>query len=184
MFEIEMDDEMEDFEEISMDDEEDDDDDEDDDTDTDATTVTPLAGIVLLSGYLPHASAFHITPGLENTPIFHGHGTLDPLVKLEAANESQSTLIEQHGATNYTLKTYQGLAHSINPQELADVLDFLRKVLPPNEECRIKLKDPRDMSIKELKAAIGKAGLGNRAVGFMEKREFVELLQSFRQGKL
>jgi len=46
------------------------------------------------------------------------------------------------------------------------------------------LKDPRDMSIKELKAAIGKAGLGNRAVGFMEKREFVELLQSFRQGKL
>ncbi|KAL7434922.1 hypothetical protein ACHAXH_006036 [Discostella pseudostelligera] len=155
-----------------------------DDTDTDATTITPLAGIVLLSGYLPHASAFHIAPGLENTPIFHGHGTLDPLVKLEAAKESQSTLIEQHGATNYTLTTYPGLAHSINPQELADVLDFLRNVIPPNDSCKIKLKDPTEMSIKELKAAIGKAGLGNRAVGFMEKREFVELLQLFRQGKL
>jgi lysophospholipase II len=31
-----------------------------------------LAGIVVLSGYLPHAKQFQITPGLENTHIFHG----------------------------------------------------------------------------------------------------------------
>jgi lysophospholipase-2 len=158
------------------------------DTNDDATTTITnptLAGIVILSGYLPHASAFRVTPGLESTPIWHGHGTIDPLVKIEAAKESQSTLMTQHKVTNYTLQSYPGLAHSINPQELSDVLTFLRKVLPPNDTYKIKLKDPVDMSIKELKAAISKAGLGHRAVGFMEKREFVELLRQFRQqGKL
>ncbi len=152
---------------------------------TTTTTIAPLAGIVLLSGYLPHLSAFRVTPGLENTPIWHGHGTVDPLVKIEAARESQSTLMsEQHGATDYTLQCYPGLAHSINPQELSDMLVFLRKVLPPDDNHKIKLKDPSDMSIKELKHAIARAGLGERAVGFMEKRDFVELLQQFRQGKL
>lgn len=154
-------------------------------TTTTTNAITPLAGIVILSGYLPHASAFHITPGLESTPIWHGHGTVDPLVKIDAARESQSTLMsEQHGATNYTLQCYPGLAHSINPQELSDVLDFLRKVLPPNDAYKVKLKDPSDMSIKELKHAIVQAGLGKRAVGIMEKREYVDLLHQFRQGKL
>ncbi len=152
---------------------------------TTTTTIPPLAGIVLLSGYLPHASAFRVTPGLESTPIWHGHGTIDPLVKIEAAKESQSTLMsEQHKATNYTLQCYPGLAHSIHPQELSDMLVFLRTVLPPNDKYKIKLKDPADMSIKELKHAIAQAGLGKRAVGFMEKRDFVELLQQFRRGKL
>lgn len=32
----------------------------------------PLAGIVVLSGYLPCAQRFRIAPGLESTPIFHG----------------------------------------------------------------------------------------------------------------
>jgi predicted esterase len=31
-----------------------------------------VAGIVVLSGYLPCAKQFRISPGLEGTPIFHG----------------------------------------------------------------------------------------------------------------
>jgi lysophospholipase-2 len=142
-----------------------------------------LGGVVLMSGYLPHESGFTITPGLEDTPIFHGHGQLDPLVRLEAAIESQS-VVQTKGATNYQLKTYSGLAHSVNPQELQDVLSFLKSILPPTTEFNVKLKDPAEMSIKELKAAISKAGLGRQAIGLMEKREFVELLQRHRDGKL
>lgn len=143
----------------------------------------PLAGIVVMSGYLPHASGFKISDGLEHTPIWHGHGAADPLVRMEAANESKSTVMER-GATDYAFKSYPGLAHSVNPQEISDVLVFLQKVLPPDDSCKIKLKDPGEMSIKELKAGIAKAGLGRQAVGLAEKREFVDLLRQHREGKL
>ena len=143
----------------------------------------PLAGIVIMSGYLPHESGFKITPGLENTPIWHGHGAADPLVRPEMARESQEQA-KKHGATSYSLNTYPGLAHSVNPREIGDVLTFLQKVLPPDDGCKIKLKDPGEMSIKELKAAITKAGLGRQAVGLMEKREYVDLVRQHRDGKL
>ena len=42
----------------------------------------------------------------------------------------------------------------------------------------------REMSVKELKAAIRKAGLLSKAIGFMEKREYIDLLQDHRDGKL
>eukprot|EP00585_Thalassiosira_rotula_P005416 CAMPEP_0196138026 /NCGR_PEP_ID=MMETSP0910-20130528/5816_1 /TAXON_ID=49265 /ORGANISM="Thalassiosira rotula, Strain GSO102" /LENGTH=282 /DNA_ID=CAMNT_0041398579 /DNA_START=57 /DNA_END=905 /DNA_ORIENTATION=- len=143
----------------------------------------PLAGIVVMSGYLPHESGFKITAGLEGTPIWHGHGVVDPLVKMQAAMESESA-VKKMGATNYTLKPYAGLAHSVNPSEITDVLAFLERVLPPDDSCRIKLKDPSEMSIKELKGAIAKAGLGRLAIGLMEKREYVDLVRRHQEGKL
>ena len=142
-----------------------------------------LAGIVIMSGYLPHESGFTIANGLDDTPIWHGHGAADPLVRITAANESQSA-VKAKGATNYTLKTYPGLAHSVNPQEIGDVLSFLQQILPPGGDFKVKLKEPSEMSVKELKGAIAKAGLGRLAVGLMEKREFVELLEKHRDGKL
>mmetsp|Transcript_15608 Transcript_15608/g.25636 ORF Transcript_15608/g.25636 Transcript_15608/m.25636 type:complete len:286 (+) Transcript_15608:160-1017(+) len=143
-----------------------------------------LAGIVIMSGYLPHESGFNVSNGLQDTPIWHGHGEADPLVRITAANESQSA-VQAKGATDYTLKTYPGLAHSVNPQEIGDVLSFLQKVLPFGEgDFKVKLKEPSEMSVKELKGAISKAGLGRLAVGLMEKGEFVELLQKHRDGKL
>ena len=36
-----------------------------------------LAGIVVMSGYLPAAAQFDITEGLEDTPILHCHGEAD-----------------------------------------------------------------------------------------------------------
>jgi lysophospholipase-2 len=155
----------------------------------DGNINTPLAGIVIMSGYLPHSSGFTITPGLEHTPIFHGHGESDPLIKVEYARESCNLVTNNGGgkgggATNYQLVTYPNLAHSISPKEISDVLLFIQKVLPPNDNYKIQMKDPMEMSVKELKSEIAKAGLGRLALGFSEKGEFITLLKNHRNGKL
>jgi lysophospholipase-2 len=140
-----------------------------------------LAGILMLSGYLPAASKFQIQPGLEETPILHCHGAADPMVPLAVAQKSQEMLAEK-GAKEYSLKSYPGVVHTVSMEEVSDVKEWLQKVLPLDDSCRITVKDPSEMSVKELKAAIRKAGLGQQAVGLMEKQEFVKLLQDYRDG--
>lgn len=142
-----------------------------------------LAGIVVMSGYLAAKSQFNITPGLESTPILHCHGESDPMIQLPMAKKSVEA-VKELGATDYTLKTYKGLPHSVNMDEIQDILEFLQKKLPLDESCRVQLKDPSSMSIKELKEAIRNAGLGSKAVGLMEKSEFIKLVQNHREGKL
>ena len=141
-----------------------------------------IAGVVVLSGYLPAASKFKVTPGLEKVPVLHCHGTQDMVVPSPLAEKSRKHVMDR-GAKEYTLKTYP-IAHTVSMEELADVLRFVQTVLPPDETCRVKVKDPSEMTVKELKAAIRKAGIQSKAVGFMEKREFVGLLEDFRAGKL
>jgi lysophospholipase-2 len=143
-----------------------------------------LGGIVILSGYLPHSSGFVISPGLENTPIFHGHGASDPLVNVTAANDSRDVVTSIKGGTNYRLVTYPNVGHSVSPREISDVLSFLREILPPDASFNLKSKDPGDMSIKELKAAIVDAGIQRLSVGLMEKSEYVDLLRRHRDGTL
>lgn len=41
-----------------------------------------LAGLVVLSGYLPGASKFKLTEGLQQVPVLHCHGDADPVVRL------------------------------------------------------------------------------------------------------
>jgi hypothetical protein len=62
------------------------------------------------------------------------------------------------------------------------VQDFLVKVLPDDPSVCIQLKDPAEMSVKELKQALRKAGLSS--VGLMEKSEFVQVLKDHRANKL
>ena len=142
-----------------------------------------LAGIVVLSGYLPQQSKFKITSGLEETPILHCHGSQDPVVQYPLAEMSKKVLTGMKGATNYELKSYP-VQHTVNMDEIAEMETFLQQILPPDDSCKIKVKDPKEMSIKELKAAIKQANLSSKAVGFMEKSEFVKLLQDHRDGKL
>jgi hypothetical protein len=97
---------------------------------------------------------------------------------------SQAVVKDEMGAENYELKTYPGLVHSVNMDELADVQSFLQTVLPHNDSHKVTLKAPSEMSVKELSAAIRNAGIGSKAVGFMEKSEFVKLVQDHRNGKL
>lgn len=141
-----------------------------------------LAALLVMSAYLPAAQKFQITRGLEDTPILHCHGTQDVLVALSMAEKSRTVVLAK-GAKDYTLKTYP-IAHTVNMEELADVTKFLKEKLPPDDTCRIQLKDPELMSIKELKATIRRAGLQAKAVGFTEKSEFIRLVSDHRQGKL
>jgi len=141
-----------------------------------------LAGILVMSGYLAGFGQFKITPGLEDTPVLHCHGMSDPMVPFGMAEKSRDKAIEK-GATDYKLEGYAGLQHSVCPQEIADAAQFLSRILPPDDSCKIQLKDPSEMSVKELKEAIRKAGLGSKAVGLMEKAEFVKLVKDHREGK-
>ena len=142
-----------------------------------------LAGIVVMSGYLPAAKQFKIADGNMDLPILHCHGESDPMVNINMARRSKE-MVSQLGAEKYKLKTYPGLVHTVSMDEVADVKEFLDGVLPSAQECRVKLKDPSDMSVKELRATIRKAGIGSKAVGMMEKSEFVNLVKDYRDGKL
>jgi lysophospholipase-2 len=141
-----------------------------------------LAGVVVLSGYLPAASQFKVTPGFEDVPVWHGHGTQDMLVRPDLAEKSRAAVTAQ-GVQSYSIHTYP-CAHTVMMEEIRDMMTFLKQILPPDDSCKITLKDPSTMSIKELKAAIRKAGLQSQARGFTEKKEFIDLLTNHRNGKL
>lgn len=147
------------------------------------------AGIVMLSGYLPNSKVFRITSGLEDLPVLHCHGTADPMVQFAMALKTQQHLtLGEKGtaATNYTLKKYEGLQHTVSIEELEDLQLFLVNVLPLDveSECKVRLKDPGDMTVIELKMFIRNAGLESRARGLMEKHEFVKLVRDHRVGNL
>jgi len=127
------------------------------------------------SGYLAGAGQFALTPGMENVPVLHCHGTADPLVLFPMAQKTEARLV-QLGHSAYTLRPYEGMAHTVAPHELQDAVQFLQQVLPPDESCVVAPKDPTEMSVRELKAAIAAAGLGDRAIGLVEKSELVKLL--------
>jgi lysophospholipase II len=141
-----------------------------------------IAAIVCLSGYLPAAKQFRITPGNEDIPVLHCHGTQDMVVAYPMAQKSKKK-VQEIGCTSYTIKSYP-IGHTVDMKELSDVLQFLKEKLPPDDTCKITLKEVQDMSVKELREAIRKAGLSHKAVGLMEKSEFVRLLQDHRDGKL
>lgn len=54
-----------------------------------------LAGLLVMSGYLPGASQFKLTSGFEDIPIFHCHGSMDPVVRPQWATMTQSGLKEK-----------------------------------------------------------------------------------------
>jgi predicted esterase len=71
-------------------------------------------------------------------PIFWGHGSDDPLVKLKLSNDAVDFLANVVGIPrakpNELLgvdhRIYQGLGHSACPQELDDLREFIKRVIP------------------------------------------------------
>ncbi len=87
-----------------------------------------LAGIIGLSTYLPLAWTID-AEALEanrNTPIFLGHGTLDPLVPSARGKETRDFL----RARGFTVewKTYL-VDHAVCPEEIGHIREFLANVL-------------------------------------------------------
>ena len=88
-----------------------------------------LAGIMGLSCYMLLAPRFDAerSPANHTTPIFLAHGTQDGVVHPLLGDETRQLL----EATNYSVEwhTY-AMPHSVSPEEVADIADWLRRVLP------------------------------------------------------
>ncbi|KAL8647790.1 MAG: hypothetical protein Q9226_006283 [Calogaya cf. arnoldii] len=97
------------------------------------TSPYPLAGIFCLSSYLLLADALPklITPAVKSanssTPIFMGHGEVDPLVKLEWGQRTAEAL--KGLGWQVDMRVYKGLAHSADPKEMDDLEGWLSERL-------------------------------------------------------
>jgi phospholipase/carboxylesterase len=87
-----------------------------------------LAGIVVLSGYRLIAQRFDAERQAANqhTPIFMGYGTRDPVVDVREGETSREML----RSAGYPVEwhTYP-VGHEVSPEAVADVADFLARVL-------------------------------------------------------
>ena len=89
-----------------------------------------IAGIMALSTYVPVAEKLSAEASAANrrVPIFMAHGTYDPVIPLDRAEQSRG-LLESLG---YPVEWHEyGMPHSVCPEELADIGAWLGKVLGP-----------------------------------------------------
>ena len=90
-----------------------------------------LAGLLGMSGYLPLAelTAAERNPANADVPIFQAHGSADEMIPVARATWSRDALI----ALGYAVEwhTYP-MAHSVCPQEIADMNRWLLTVLAPH----------------------------------------------------
>jgi lysophospholipase-2 len=136
-----------------------------------------LGGLIVLSGYMPGTDVFQLTPGLEDVPIIHCHGKADEVVAYERALESKEFLLSR-GVTAYRFVAIEGMGHTVSLSVLEACIDFIKVHLAHDDALVVQPKPFKEMSVKELKQALREAGIGNKAIGFNEKAEFVELLEA------
>jgi len=87
-----------------------------------------IAGIMALSSYLPIADKFSAEASVANrdVPIFMAHGSHDPIVPLERAEQSRGLLQSLGYAVEW--REYP-MPHSVCPEEVSDISAWLKKVL-------------------------------------------------------
>jgi predicted esterase len=95
-----------------------------------------LGGVVALSGYMTARKEMdkHFEKANAATPLFMAHGTRDPVVPYQSGKDSFDLLVDtkrKHAAAavDAVFETYQ-MEHTSNPKEMADLVKFLKKVLP------------------------------------------------------
>ncbi|CAL5229963.1 g13394 [Coccomyxa viridis] len=129
----------------------------------------PLAACIALSTWLEPGLNWEVrTPKVREMPVFLGHGTSDPLIPLALA-QSTANLLRQKGFSALDFRTYPGVQHSIGPQELQDIREFILKVLPEETAKPPALDDVDKMSVKELKAFLQSRSVNTRSI--LEKSE-------------
>ena len=87
-----------------------------------------LAGIMGLSGYVPLADKVSEERHIANqdTSIFLVHGTSDPVIPIQRAQQSRDLLL----SLGYKIEWHDyWMQHSVSPQEIIDIGNWLRKVL-------------------------------------------------------
>jgi len=89
-----------------------------------------IAGIMALSTYVPVGEKLSAEASTANrrVPIFMAHGTYDPVIPLDRAEQSRGVL----ESLGYPVEWREyGMPHSVCPEELADIGAWLGKVLGP-----------------------------------------------------
>ena len=103
---------------------------------TGITCPDKLAGIFGLSSYLLlHGKIKDYVPAdspNQQTPIFMGHGSADPLVKHEWGLKTAEALRDMGWGVDF--RTYKGLAHSAEPREIDELEQWIEDRLPPLSE--------------------------------------------------
>lgn len=89
-----------------------------------------LAGVAVLSGYLPKHHTFVLSEHGDETPVFHAHGLSDSVVHPSFAEESRRKVLESGHRAGYDLRKYAEFDHSVSSQELNDVVQWLARILP------------------------------------------------------
>ncbi len=89
-----------------------------------------LAGLVVLSGYLPlpATTAYEIHPANRDVPIFMAHGDQDPVILPERAKGSRDTLMDL--GFDISWHPY-AMGHEVCPQEIVDLNLWLASLLIP-----------------------------------------------------
>jgi phospholipase/carboxylesterase len=88
-----------------------------------------LAGVMALSCYLPLAARLSAerAPANDGTPIFMAHGLADPMLPVGMGLHSREFLKN----LGFAVEWHQyPMAHSVCQAEIADIRDFLYRVLP------------------------------------------------------
>jgi phospholipase/carboxylesterase len=88
-----------------------------------------LAGVMALSCYLPRESSFRDerAPANDTTPIFMAHGQWDNVLAMNLGVLSRDFLRAQ----GYTVEWHEyPMAHAVCAAEIADIREFLLRVLP------------------------------------------------------
>ncbi|HWX36056.1 MAG TPA: alpha/beta fold hydrolase [Steroidobacteraceae bacterium] len=88
-----------------------------------------LAGVMALSCYFPRPGSFiaERAPANNATPIFMAHGQGDPVIALTMGMQSRNFLKAQ----GYAVEWHEyPMAHAVCAAEVADIREFLFRVLP------------------------------------------------------
>lgn len=88
-----------------------------------------LAGVLALSTYLPlkNTLAAEKHAANQDLPIFMAHGSFDEVITLDTCLASRQTLLEN----DYVVDWHEyPMAHSVHPDEIDDIRQFLVRILP------------------------------------------------------
>ncbi|CCF56601.1 hypothetical protein KAFR_0B03050 [Kazachstania africana CBS 2517] len=89
-----------------------------------------IGGFVSLSGFISKDESIWQKRKNDlnvNTPIFHGHGTWDPVVAVKKGKEAQEFFTKDCGFKDFEFHTYEGMEHSVSPEEMIDLISFIKR---------------------------------------------------------
>lgn len=89
-------------------------------------TAHRLAGLMALSTYLPLPGDIDGPGGSRDLPVFMAHGSFDPMLPVQWGQLSAKKLQE----TGFSVEWHEyPMAHAVCPQEIADIREWLLRVL-------------------------------------------------------